>query len=105
MPQNNIVIPTTAIADFCQRWKITEFALFGSILREDFRPDSDVDVLVTFAPSARWSLFDLVTMQEELTSIFGRPVDLLTRNGVAASRNYIRRKAILNSAQVVYAAG
>jgi predicted nucleotidyltransferase len=105
MSQQHIMVPKDAIEKFCQRWQIAEFALFGSVLREDFRPDSDIDVLVTFAQAARWSLFDLVTMQDELAEIFGRPVDLLTRNGVAASRNYIRRNAILNSAQVVYAAG
>ncbi len=105
MPQTNIVLPQEQIAAFCQRWQITEFALFGSVLRNDFRPDSDIDVLVTFAPSARWGLFALATMQEELGQIFGRAVDLVSRRGIEASRNYIRRKAILNSAQVVHATG
>ena len=104
MPQTNIVVPQEQIADFCRRWKISEFALFGSVLRQDFRSDSDIDVLVTFAPSARWGLFDLATMQEELTQIFGRKVDLVSRRGVEASRNYMRRQAILNSAQVVHVA-
>ena len=104
MPQTNITVPQEQIADFCRRWQITEFALFGSVLRQDFRSDSDIDVLVTFAPSARWGLFDLATMQEELAQIFGRKVDLVSRRGIEASRNYIRRKAILNSAQVVHVA-
>ncbi len=91
------------IADFCRRWQIAEFALFGSALRDDFRPDSDIDVLVTFAPEADWSLLDHVTMQDELEIIFGRKVDLLSRRGVERSRNYLRRQAILESAEVVYA--
>jgi len=100
--QKNIRIQADRISDFCRRWKITEFALFGSILRDDFRPDSDIDVLVTFAPDAGWSLFDHVTMQDELKVIFGRNVDLVSRRGVERSQNYIRRKAILSSAQVIY---
>jgi uncharacterized protein len=71
-------------------------------LREDFRPDSDVDVLVRFNPEARHTLFDLARMQEELQQILGRNVDLVSRRGIEMSRNYIRRRAILNSAQVVY---
>jgi predicted nucleotidyltransferase len=102
MPQTNIIVPQDRIADFCRRWQINEFALFGSVLREDFRPDSDIDALVTFAPTAQWGLFDLVTMQEELAQIFGRNVDLVSRRGIESSRNYIRRRSILNSAQVVH---
>ena len=89
------------LAAFCRRWKIQELALFGSALREDFRPDSDVDVLVTFAPEAPWSLFDLVAMQEELEDFFGRPVDLVEK---AALRNPFRRHAILKHQKVLYAA-
>jgi hypothetical protein len=96
-------IPQAQIADFCRRWQITEFAIFGSALRDDFRPDSDIDVLVTFAPEATWTLLDHVTMQDELETIFGRKVDLLSRRGVERSRNYLRRQAILDSAEVVYA--
>ncbi len=92
------------IAEFCQRWKITEFALFGSVLRDDFRPDSDVDVLVTFAPDAEWSLFDDVDMEEELSAIFGWKVDLVSRRAVERSDNWIRRKAILSTAEPVYVA-
>jgi len=103
--ETKIAIPQDKIADFCRRWKITEFALFGSVLRDDFRPDSDVDVLVTFAPDARWGLFALYDMEQELKSLFGREADLLTRRGVEMSRNPIRRKAILQSAQVIHVAG
>jgi predicted nucleotidyltransferase len=96
-------MPEPELARFCRRWKITEFALFGSILRPDFGPDSDVDVLVTFAPDAAWSLLDIVEMRDDLSALFGRRVDLFTRRGVESSRNYIRRKAILGSAEVIYA--
>ena len=100
-----ISIDREKIGEFCRRWEITELALFGSVLREDFRPDSDVDVLVAFAPNAHWSLFDLVEMRDELKALFGRGVDLVSRRGIEASRNYIRRKAILSSAEVIHVAG
>lgn len=99
-----IDIPEDQIADFCRRWKIAELALFGSALRDDFRPDSDVDVLVTFAPDAKWSLLDHVDMEDELAQILGRPVDLVSRRGIERSRNPRRRRAILESAQVVHVA-
>jgi len=104
MVESEIVIPKGKIADFCRRWKVTELALFGSVLRGDFGPDSDIDVMVSFAPDAHWSLFDLVTMQEELRTIFGREVDLLQRVAVERSENYIRRKSILSNVEVIYAA-
>jgi predicted nucleotidyltransferase len=93
-----IDIPKEQLRDFCRRWKITEFSLFGSVTREDFRPQSDVDVLVAFEEGAPWSLFDLVDMRQELMTIFGREVDLLTRPGVQHSLNRFRREAILGSA-------
>ena len=103
MVEFQIVIPEEEIADFCGRWKVTELALFGSVLRGDFGPDSDVDVLVSFALDAHWSLFDLVTMQDELRAIFGREVDLLQRVAIERSENYIRRKSILSNLEVIYA--
>ncbi len=105
MAKPKIEIPADEIADFCRRWKVTELALFGSALRGDFGPNSDVDVLVSFAAEAHWSLFDLVRMQEELRTILGREVDLLQRVAVEQSANYIRRKSILSNIEVVYAAG
>jgi len=92
------------IAEFCKKWKITEFALFGSVLREDFRPDSDVDVLVSFASDARWSLFDHIDIEEELSLMLGRNVDLVSRRAIERSENWIRRKAILTSAEPIYVA-
>jgi len=96
-----IPIDRAKIADFCHRWKINELALFGSVLRDDFRPDSDVDVLVTFAPDAQWSLFDLVEIQEALSEMLGRKVDLIEKRGL---RNPFRRYEILRTKEVVYAA-
>ena len=98
----HIAIPQEEVTDFCRRWQIVELALFGSVLGDDFRTDSDVDVLVSFHPEARHTLFNMVQMQEELERLFGRKVDLVSRRGIEASRNYIRRKAILESAEVVY---
>lgn len=97
-------IPVQAVAAFCQRWNIVELALFGSILREDFNPQSDIDVLVRFQDGVQVSLADFVKMADELEDMFGRKVDLLTRSSVEQSRNYLRRKEILNTAEVIYAA-
>ncbi len=102
--KSQIGIDPNQLAAFCERWKIGELALFGSVLREDFRPDSDIDLLVTFMPGARWSLFDLAHMQAELEEMFGRQVDLVEREAVEKSSNYIRRKSILRNPEVIYAA-
>lgn len=88
------------IAEFCRRRQVTELALFGSVLREDFSPSSDVDVLVTFAPDSRVSLFDMVAMQDELRTLFGHEVDLVDKAGL---RNPFRRHAILKNCEVIYA--
>jgi predicted nucleotidyltransferase len=90
------------IAHFCQRWKVEEFYLFGSVLRDDFRPDSDIDVMVKFAPDARWGLLEFVDMKQELETMFDREVDLLTRKSIEQSENWIRRKEILGTARLVY---
>lgn len=100
-----IELPKEKIEEFCRKWKIAELGLFGSVLREDFYPDSDVDVLVSFDPNARWSLLDLVEMQNELEGILGRRVDLVERSAIERSENYIRRRHILNSLEPVYVAG
>ena len=97
-------LPTRGLAAFCRRWKIEELAIFGSALREDFGPESDVDLLARFAPDAQWSLLDHVRMEDELAALLGRPVDLVCRDAVEQSRNWIRREAILSSARVIYAA-
>lgn len=104
MPTTALEMPKKAVADFCRRWDICELALFGSVLRPDFRPDSDVDVLVTFAPQAHWTLLDCVRMEQELAGILGRAVDLVTRRAIEQSSNPIRRRQILESAESLYVA-
>lgn len=98
----SIPLPMAAIRIFCERWNVREFAVFGSVLREDFGPDSDIDVLVSFDEDAPWSLWDLITMREELEDVFGRRVDLIEREGL---RNPFRRHRILSTREVVYARG
>jgi len=99
----NVDLSEEQISDFCRRWRISEFALFGSVLRDDFDVESDLDILVAFAPDADWSLLDHVQMEQELEALLGRKVDLLSRRSVERSRNWLRRKEILDTAEVVYA--
>lgn len=87
------------IADFCQRWNIIELALFGSILRDDFRPDSDIDILASFAPNTSWNLFDLMQMQEQLESMLGRTVDLTQKQQL---NNPFIRAEILRTYHIIY---
>lgn len=103
--QAAVAIPQAAIAEFCERHHIRKLALFGSVLRDDFRPDSDIDVLVDFEPGTRYRFADLLTMEAELEAIFRRKVDLGDYKAVQEDPNYIRRKHILGSAQVVYENG
>ena len=99
--KTQINVDKRLITEFYLKWRIREFSVFGSALRDDFRPDSDVDVLVSFAADAPWSLFDIVQMQNELKAIFGREVDLVEKE---ALRNPFRRRAILSGREVLYAA-
>ena len=99
-----IDIPPDKIAAFCKRWQVLELALFGSVLRDDFGPESDVDMMVRFDPNARHTLLDIAQMQDELSRTLGRETDLIERAAVEQSPNYIRRKAILQSAETIYAA-
>jgi predicted nucleotidyltransferase len=99
-----IELPEGKIEEFCRRWRIAELALFGSALRPDHGPESDVDLLVTFESEAKWSLLDHVRMQDELREILKRDVDLVSRRGIENSRNRIWRRAILESARVIYGA-
>ncbi len=99
-----VKLPGDKIAAFCRRWHITELALFGSALREDFSPESDLDILVTFEPEADWSLLDHVQMEQELADLLGRTVDLLTKRSVERSHNPILRQEILSTAEVLYGA-
>jgi predicted nucleotidyltransferase len=100
-----IDLPADAIAAFCRRWQITELAIFGSALRDDFRPDSDLDFLVTFAPDAPWTLFELGAMQQELADLLGRKVDLIEKTSVERSHSRIRRRDILQHADPIFVSG
>jgi len=98
-PRLQISVPHEQLTEFCRRNQIRWLALFGSVLRDDFRPDSDVDVLVEFEPEARVGLISLGEMQHELSNLFARPVDLVLKNGLKRRI----RDSVLASAQVIYA--
>ena len=102
MSRRKIAIPKKQLADFCQRWCISEVALFGSVLRDDFKSDSDLDILVTFAPEAEWGLFDHLQMEQELAELSGRKIDLISKRAVEQNHNWILRREILNTARVLY---
>ena len=95
-------ITPTELAEFCQTAQITELALFGSILRDDFRPDSDIDILVTFTPNYKLDLMDFVQLEYDLEDWLHREVDLVSKRAVESDRNWIRRQEILNHYQVIY---
>jgi hypothetical protein len=102
MAQIKIELPRkNVIEDFCLKWKVTEMSLFGSVISKNFRPDSDIDVLVSFKDNAGWSLFDFVDMIDELKAIFGRKVDLVEKDSL---KNPFRRQSILSANEVIYAA-
>ena len=97
-------VPRKKIAAFCKRWKVVEFALFGSAVRDDFSSKSDIDALVSFAPRSDWGLFEHIQMKQELKELFGREVDLVTRRALEQSQNTLLRSEILNTAEVLYPA-
>ncbi|MCJ7777968.1 MAG: nucleotidyltransferase family protein [Sedimentisphaerales bacterium] len=101
MNYHGIDISEDQLADLCRKWKVTELSLFGSILRDDFGPDSDINVLVVFQPDAPWSLWNLLDMREELQNLFERTIDLVEKD---ALRNPFRRHEILSNHKVLYAA-
>jgi len=97
----NVDISSARMEAFCRKWKLKELSLFGSVLRDDFRPDSDVDVLISFLPGGEMTLESVIEMRDELQSIFGRDVDLVEKRLV---RNLFRRHEILTTRRVLYAA-
>jgi len=99
-----ISLDERTIADFCARWRVSRLELFGSVLTDAFRPESDVDMLVTFQPDADWGLFDHAAMEEQLSALLGRRVDLLTRRSVERGANPIRRASILSNATPLFTA-
>ena len=96
----HLTVNRERIETFCRKWKVNEMSIFGSALRDDFSPESDVDVLVDLEPGHGLTLYDWVDMIDELRDIFGRDVDLVSKGGL---KNPFRRKEILRSAEVVYA--
>ncbi len=102
--QERLTITSEELFDFCQRWQVSELALFGSILRDDFHAGSDIDVLVSYQPTAKRGLFEKIRMQEELSSLLHRDVDLVSKKAIEQSHNWLRRKNILDSAEVIYVA-
>ncbi|MEA5421287.1 nucleotidyltransferase domain-containing protein [Spirulina sp. CCNP1310] len=100
--QERLKLTPEQLAEFCQRRQVIELALFGSVLRDDFDQDSDIDLLVTFELGAPVSLLDVVDMQYELEALCDRSIDILTRKSVETSPNWMRRQAILNNAQIIY---
>ncbi|MFM9160260.1 MAG: nucleotidyltransferase family protein, partial [Dolichospermum sp.] len=101
MTTSAIDLPMDEIQNFCNKWQVIEFALFGSVLRDDFRPDSDIDILINFSPNAKRGLTETIQMREELETIFHRKVDLIVKAAIERSQNWLRRKNILESAQTI----
>ncbi|MEX0715786.1 MAG: nucleotidyltransferase domain-containing protein [Planctomycetaceae bacterium] len=98
----HIELPMESVEAFCRKWKIRELSLFGSVLRDDFGPESDVDVLVTFDSDATWTLWNVIEAEQELGEMLGREVDLVQRESVEQSENWIRRRQIFETATPVY---
>lgn len=98
------IIPQNELRKFCRRWNIQELALFGSILREDFGASSDVDILVTFGNDSQRGLLEHIKIEKEFEQLLSRKVDLISKRAVEQSSNWLRRKAILDSARVIFSA-
>ncbi len=92
------------LEEFCQRWDIAELLLFGSVLRDDFRPDSDIDMLISYFPGKTKSLLERVKIKHELETLCDREVDVITKKAIEQSWNPLRRQEILGSAQTIYVA-
>jgi len=95
-------ISIEALSKFCQKWHIEKMSLFGSALRDDFKPESDLDFLVSFLDAADWGMLDHIAMKQELECLSGRNVDLVTENGLNRSANWIRQREIRQTAQQIY---
>ena len=102
MTVKNIIIQDEKLKESCSNFSIKELSLFVSALRSDFNSDSDIDLLVEFKPDSGISLFDLVDLKKEFKKVFGREVDIVSKNAVKRSRNYFRKKGILENFKVIY---
>ena len=100
----NLGVDESTIADFCRRWKIKQLSVFGSAAAGRLRPESDIDLLAVFAPDSGWTMFDHYQMENELTELFARDVDLVNIRALEENPNAIYRKEILHSGKVIYAA-
>ncbi|MGK7942242.1 MAG: nucleotidyltransferase family protein [Crocosphaera sp.] len=100
--KTHLDIDLAKIEALCIKWQIIEFALFGSVLRDDFNSNSDIDCLVSFEPDQRISLLDLETLEEQLQLLFNRPVDVVSKKAIEQNDNWIRRQNILNNYEVIY---
>ncbi len=98
----NLTVDRQQLRELCDRWQITQLELFGSVLRDDFRPDSDIDLLVTWDDRSRWTLLDFAQMHEDFAQLFDHPVDLASKRAIEQSDNPLRRAAILQSTQLLY---
>ena len=98
-------IQPTQLEKVCQQWQIVEMSLFGSVLRDDFNAKSDIDILVSFADDAKVTFFDLELIEEQLSKLFNRPVDVVTKRAIEQSHNWIRQKNILENSRVIYERG
>ncbi len=103
MTVNSINVQKEKLSEICRRYKIIELSLFGSALRDDFTESSDIDLLVEFMPDSGITLFNIVDLKDEFEKLFGRDVDIVPKNAVKKSRNYLRKKAILKNYKVIYA--
>jgi predicted nucleotidyltransferase len=104
MPITGINFSENELKELCLKNQVKELSIFGSALRDDFNSDSDIDLLITFDDSTQYSLFDIVRIKEEFENFLERPVDLVKRKAIERSKNIYRKKAILESARVIYAA-
>jgi predicted nucleotidyltransferase len=102
MKIKSVDIPIEPLHKFCLRWNVSELAVFGSALHKNYPLESDLDLLISFEEDAHWGLFDLVTMESELGVIFNKEIDLVEKKAVTNSKNYLRRKGILDNIQIIF---
>ncbi|MEL7068186.1 MAG: nucleotidyltransferase domain-containing protein [Cyanobacteria bacterium J06634_6] len=100
--RDRIGLSSDRISQFCEKWNISKLEIFGSVLRSDFTPESDIDVLVSFLPGARQGLLTRIKIMHELEDLTARRVDVIARKSVEDSDNWIRRQEILTTVKTIY---
>lgn len=103
--RDRIGLTPEMISQFCKKWSISKLELFGSVLRSDFTPESDIDFLVSFSPGARRGLFTRIQIMHELEDLTTRRVDVIARKSIEDSENWIRRREILTTVKAIYDGG